>query len=394
MNKEERLNFARKHIFSLGVKDSGSKIGIQVMTFGLAKLHFLQESLGLKPNAFFVGAPDVTITRNIYRFNAGIGYGGIISWGNNKEELIPLDLKPNACGMLIGGIYYLPQYEKLLQSLVDLKNDLGEIAGTHIKWDFNASNHFINLFKVVDNVNLPPYIFVIHGAGNEFRGDNDEQFGLYIDKSKILKSMAHTLETPFGEINYLIGKNAKEYLTFYKMVEEFTKQRRNYVAHQLFGDFTSITNQNHQGLTGLNEIVLGCHKFTDEETVFPLMLRADRPGYLISGKNNLTKEQIERLGFTQRALNLDLYERLLKTNILPHGGGYYFPDVLDITQVWEIDDKRYYELSTTTGMGKKIVQHVHELPYEYRGQQVLTQTLDLSLANVNATLIPIYTLKI
>lgn len=394
MEIEQRLERAKDHLFPLGLNDSGAKIAASVMTFGLAKIHYLQEALGYRPNAFFLSAPDFTITRNTYRFGHGIGYGGILSWGNGKDKWIPLDIKPNACGMLIGGIDEIKSCEQLIKALEELKNDPGEIEGTNIKWDFNKSNHFINLFKVKDNQELPPYVFVIHGAGDEFRSDNQNQFGLYIDKSQILKSLAHTLETPFGEINYLSDELAEEYLNFYLAVEEFTKQRRRYVAHQLFGKFSLISDQNHQGLIGINQMVLGCHKFYDTETIYPLMLRADLPAYLLQGKNNLTSEQINRLGFKERARKLEIYDQLHKINILPHGGGYHFPDILDVGKTWQLSGNIYYELLTTSGIGKKIVQHVREIPYEYRGQEVLSRTLDLDLAKLYATLIPQFTLKI
>lgn len=394
MEKEKRLEKASQHIFSMGLNDSGAKIGIKVMSYGLAKIHCLQEELGLKPNAFFLGSTDLTITRNVYRFNQGFGYGGVINWGTGKVKILPVDIKPNACGMLVGGIDEFISCTELIQSLEELKNDPGEIAGTNLKWDFNTSNHFINLFQVSDNDQLPPYIFVIHGAGDEFRGDHDNQFGLYIDKSKILYSKAYTLFTPFGPINYLLDEMVERYFEFYQAVEEFTKQRRLYVAHQLFKKFQLITDQCHQGLTSVNQMILGCHKFSDEKTIFPLMLRADRPGFLLTGKYNLTPNHLINLGFAKRAESLGLYDELCQANILPHGGGYFFPDILNVEKVREIGLNRYYELNTISGLGKKIVQHLREVPYEYRGQEVLDHTLQLDLGRVCATLIPLYSLKI
>lgn len=394
MEREQRLQRAFEHIFSLGLDDSGARIAIQTMAYGLAQLHCLQEHLGYAPNAFFLGAPDLTVTRNVYRFTHGIGYGGIIFWGDGTAEWIPLDLKPNACGMLVGGLTESREYADIIDKLEALKREPVAIEGTQMKWDFNASNHFINLFQVADNPDLPPYIFVIHGAGDEFRGDNHGQFGLYIDKSSLLQKRASTFVTPFGKIHYLTGQDAWEYLYFYEAVEEFTRQRRGYVAEQLFGDYTRITDQNHQGLAGLNTIILGCHTFSDEETLYPLMLRPDRPGYLLSGCFNLSEEQIEMAGFTRRAKRLGIYEQLRKVNLLPHGGGYIFPEILDVDRVWETDGRRYYELTTLTGLGRQLVEHLREIPYEYRGQQVLTQTLHWGLGRKRATLIPLFTLKI
>lgn len=394
MERENRLQRACEHIFSLGLDDSGAKIAMQTMAFGLAQLHCLQEHLGCSADAFFLGSPDLTVTRNVYRFTHGIGYGGIISWGDGSFEWLPLDVKPNACGMLVGGISEPVDPVHLIDRLEILKEEPVVIEGTRMQWDFNASNHFINLFQVVDNPGLPPYVFVIHGAGDEFRGDHAGHYGLYIDKSPLLRERASVLTTPFGEVHYLTGKDASEYLEFYEAVEEFTRQRRDYVAEQLFGSYTLITDQNHQGLAGLNTIILGCHTFSDEETLYPLMLRPDRPGYLLSGRFNLTEEQLEEAGLTQRAERLGLYERLQKVNLLPHGGGYHFPEILNVERVLERHGRRYFSLAMTAGMGRKLVEHLREIPYEYRGQQVLTRTLDLGLGEKRATLIPIFTLKI
>ena len=394
MEKDKRLERAGQLIFSLGINDSGAKLAKKTMAYGLAKIHCLQEHLGYEPNAFFVGTPDLTITRNIYRFTNGIGYGGMISWGEGEDPFIPVDIKPNACGMLIGGLENYIDYKELISALDELKKDPGEIEGTSIKWDFNKSNHFINLFKVEGNNQLPPYIFVLHGAGDEFREDNDGQFGLYIDKSKILQSRSERLETPYGDINYICGEDADKYLHFYRSVEAFTQLRRAYVAGKLFGNYQLISDETHQGLTGLNEVILGCHKVNDNNTLFPLMLRADRPGYLLKGISNNNEGLIDKMGFSNRAKQYGVYHRLLETNLLPHGGGYTFPDIVDVDEIIEINYRRYFKLNTVSGLGKKIIQHPREIPYQYRGQEVLSRTMELEIGEIVAKLTPLFTLKI
>jgi hypothetical protein len=83
--------------------------------------------------------------------------------------------------------------------------------------------------------------------------------------------------------------------------------------------------------------------------------------------HNLTSENIELLGFEKRAKNLNVYDRLLNANIIPHGGGYVLPDILTVNKVIEVDGKRYFEVEMQNDRGKKIISEVRELPYEYRG---------------------------
>jgi hypothetical protein len=165
-------------------------------------------------------------------------------------------------------------------------------------------------------------------------------------------------------------------------------------AELLFGEFMEISNETHQGLVNMNEIILGCHYLKNSATLFPLTLRADLPAYLVKGNHNLTSENIELLGFEKRAKNLNVYDRLLNVNIIPHGGGYVLPDILTVNKVIEVDGKRYFEVEMQNDRGIKIVSEVRELPYEYRGRRVMLRTLEIGAIEIVAKLIPEYILKI
>ena len=86
---------AADHIFSTGLRDGGTQLCRANMKYGLAKIHWVQEQLGLKPDATFISTPDMTITRNAARWKSGFGYGGKISWGDGNDELVILNVKPN-----------------------------------------------------------------------------------------------------------------------------------------------------------------------------------------------------------------------------------------------------------------------------------------------------------
>ena len=398
MNKEQILRNAKNHCFFIGLNDSGAELCKTNTVYGIAGIHCIQNQLGVSPNATFISTPDMTITRNTGRWKSGFGYGGKISWGAGDDDLIVLDTKPNACGMLVGGLKELPDIVNLIKKLHELEASEMEIEGIKVNWEFYKSNHFIDLFRVKPvaklDQELPSYAFIIHGSADEFKRDKEDGFGIYYDESEQLQKMAECIKTPLGEFHILTGSNAREYFERYRYAENFSKKKRKIAAELLFGKFVEISNETHQGLVNMNEIVLGCHHLKEHATLFPLTLRADLPAYLVKGSPNLSSESIELLGFEKRAKSLGVYDRLLNANIFPHGGGYVLPDILTINKVIEVNGERYFEAEMQNDRGKKIISEVRELPYEYRGRKVVLRALEVGLLEIVAKLIPQYVLKI
>ena len=64
----KRLERARDHLFSASVDDSGARLCEANVPYGLAKLHWVQEQLGLPQDATCVASPDCTIARNVRRW--------------------------------------------------------------------------------------------------------------------------------------------------------------------------------------------------------------------------------------------------------------------------------------------------------------------------------------
>jgi len=398
MNTEGMLRNAKNHCFFIGLSDSGAELCKANTVYGIAGIHYVQNQLDISPNATFISTPDMTITRNSSRWGSGFGYGGKISWGAGDDDLIVLDVKPNACGMLVGGLEELPDIERLIKKLCELETGAIEIDGVKVTWDFYKSNHFIDVFRVKPVVkldqNLLPYAFIIHGAAEELKGDNESGFGIYYDKSKQLREMTEDVDTPFGEFHILTGSSAKKYFEQYQRAESYSKKKRKIAGGFLFGKFIEISNETHQGLINMNEITLGCHYLSNQPTLFPLTLRADLPAYLVKGNPNLSPESIELSGFEKRAKNLGLYERLLNANIIPHGGGYVLPDILTVNKVTQVNGKRCFEVEMQNDGGKKVIREVRELPYEYRGRKVVLRTLEIGSIEIVAKLTPEYVLKI
>ncbi|MHA3962151.1 MAG: hypothetical protein AM325_001320 [Candidatus Thorarchaeota archaeon SMTZ1-45] len=404
LTRSQMLERAKDHIFSSGLQDSANALCVTNMKYGLAKFHWVQNQHSLEPDATFVSAPDATVTRNVRRWQSGLGYGGKLSWGDGKQKLVFLDAMPNACGMLVGGLETLPPMHALIENISTVLSTDEIIDGIPIEWDFAVSNHFIDLFryKPVDNSadSEYDYVFIIHGSVPELKGDNDTKFGfgLYRHRSKKLNDMSEEIDTPFGKTWVVIDENASEYLQLNDFACELSMKKRLKAAEAIFGEFTEICNPIHQGLRNMNEHLLGCQDIhgKDNDDLLPIALRADLPAYLVRGHPNFNEDIIEHLGFTRRAEKHNVKHRLLNTNILPHGGGYKFQSILGIEQVIEASNgTRYYITDMATGHeSRKVFSNPRELEYTYRGREVVRRTLDLQMCEIVARLMPRTVLKI
>ncbi|NHI93914.1 MAG: hypothetical protein EAX96_15605 [Candidatus Lokiarchaeota archaeon] len=396
-DKKALLKRANRHYFSTGLGDGAAYLARENMKYGLAKLHLTQEHYGLEPDATFITTPDETISRNVTRWKAGFGYGGKLTWGSGNDKIIILDTKPNACGMLIGGLEELPEPGHLIERIHDIKKET-YIDNIKLDWDLYKGNHFIDVFKVVKRsleVKLPNYAFIMHGSVAELREETEKGLGLYFDKSKTLREKAEIFDTKFGRFHVLIDSDADEYLNFYRYAEKFSHKKRELFAKEIFGDYELISDVNHQGLLNYNEILLGCQEIiTDNNLIYPIALRADLPAFLMKGLPNLDEEIIELLGFEKRAEKLGVLDRLKNANILPHGGGYTFKDFISVLEVIEIKGQRYFILDMQSDVGNKICSDVRDMEFDYRGKGVVLRTVELGFGEIFARLIPHYVLKI
>ena len=402
LSKIELLDRANQFIFSTGLNDGTSRLCRANMKYGLAQFHLIQEKYGFEPKATFISSPDETISRNKFRWNSGLGYGGLLNWGAGKEKIIFLNTKPNCCGMLVGGINEVPDPYNLIKKIDEIKSKELYHSNVLINWDYGISNHFINCFetKNLSDIRLPPYMFLIHGSAPEYRDDSNG-IGLYIDKSKTLQDIAIEENSKFGKQFILLDSDANNYLNFHKKALEFSNLKREIIADNLFDyGYEKICNQSHQFLKDYNNIYLGsnctdisCNLITSD--IFPTTLRADIAAYLFKGKKNLTKTTLKNAGLLKRAKDLDLLELLENAYILPHGGGYAFNDTEEVLDILEYKDQRYFVTSLKTNKSRlKIIRNVSELQFEYRGRDIILKTIQLDLGDIVARLNPLFSLKL
>ena len=402
LEKSDLLDRANQFIFSTGLNDGASKLCRANMKYGLAQFHLIQEKYGFEPKATFIASPDETISRNTFRWNSGIGYGGRLNWGSGNEKIVFLNVKPNCCGILVGGLDEPVDPYNLIKQIDKIKNMNLFHDGIELNWDYGISNHFINCFetKNLSDYNLPPYIFLIHGSAPEYRDDN-YGIGLYVDGSKTLKESAREEKTKFGSQFILLDSEAKEFFEYSKKALEFSTKKREIIANHLFGDeFKIICNQPHQFLKDYNNMYLGSN-CTDTKSImiksdiFPTTLRADTAAYLFKGKRNFTTTTLKNTKFLERAEQLEVLSLLENACILPHGGGYDLSDIEDVIDILEYKDRRYFVTSLKTNTNRlKIIRSVRELQFGYRGRGVVLKTIQLNLGDMIARLNPLFSLKL
>jgi hypothetical protein len=202
-------------------------------------------------------------------------------------------------------------------------------------------------------------------------------------------------QTPFGPLHVLYDGEAMDYMSFQRYAEEFSKRRRLLVGELLFGEFEEIANPTHQKLLNFNEMILGVYE-TENETnnIFPTTLRADLPAYLVRGKRSFTCDNLDRLGFSDRARELGVYDQLEKANITPHGAGLTILGVSDVAVSFEVNGVRYFKLTTRNNFGELLISDVNHLPFAYRNTRVIEKAVDLGMCEIVAELRPECVLKI
>jgi len=387
MSREE-LERAREHCFMAGVGDSGSRLCEANVAYGLAKIHDVQRQLGHPPDATFVGAPDATITRNKNRWDQGFGYGGAYQW---TGEFTVLDVKANACGMLAGALPSFPALEQTRARLHAIARDGLTLDGVALDNDLTESNHFVDVFEVAEASSREPaprgarWFFIMHSSGHEHRGASARGPGLYYDESAELLAMARVVNTPWGSLRILEGGAAERYQEFYLRVQDFNHRRREAFARALFGDFEVVVNATHQGLTrGYNHANIGCYTYDDpdgdgDEPLFPLTLSPVLPAFLVRGARNVGERAIDALGWRARLERHGLGARIRSSNLLPHGGGYTYPQVGDVRVIEDGPDRRRFEIAPAGGGGAPVIAEPRELPYGYRGMEVKARMEQLGL---------------
>jgi hypothetical protein len=184
----------------------------------------------------------------------------------------------------------------------------------------------------------------------------------------------------------LEGDDAAWFYDAYDKVQAWNQRRRAAIADVLFDEWEPVVNATHQGMSAMNDCQLGCYVFDDDDIErgvrFPLTISADLPVYLVKPKPNLSETVAERVGFMDRARRLGVEERVLGANLLPHGGGYRYPQIERVEEVIvDGPDRRRFALRRTDGL-TEIIENPRSQSFGYRGLEILSKLEELELGDL------------
>jgi hypothetical protein len=394
---QRALDRAREHTFVSGVGDAGEGLCAANMPYGIAKIQEVQRQLGLPQDATFIGAPDATVTRNSRRWTQGFGYGGRLQW---TGDFAVLDIKSNACGMIVAALSEAPPFEQIRERARKLVQEPLVVDGIAVEFDLGEGNHFLDLCRVrsTDGTTASnnETLAIIHSSGHEHRERTPHGPGIYYDASEELQRMAERRDTPWGPLHVLRGEDGARWHEIYQWVQRFSLARREALARALLDDLDVVCNRTHQGLLAVNDAILGCYCFDDDDLergqLFPLTLSPELPAYLVQPRPNLSAQALEKAGFAERAERHGLSDRLARANVLPHGGGYSYSQYRGVSRVLEDGEIRRFEMVRPDGR-IDVVEDVRAAAYGYRGDEVRRRMVELDLGTPRVELEITYVLR-
>ena len=384
---DERMKNAEKYLFSLGMNDPAEEVGRINAILYIAKIHYIQEKLGYKPQGMFIGAPDFTFQTTPHKFYGSVPEGGKIIWGDGSYDLILGEMEFDFCGMLVGAVKNDPDFEEILDTLYKMKEKNLEIDGRKIGLrNFSQGSHFLNLYEVenYEVLDLPKVVAVLHTSSDEMRNP----------LIKFVRERSEEMQTPFGKSCVLQGDNAREYERRCKYASEFSRRKRKLLFEEIFGSSEIIANHNHYELTGLNEAIIGCNIISKEGEVFVITLSDSLSAYLVKGKMNISPEKIKEIVSSPREIERWAYENLIKANILTHGGGHKLNEIDSVAKVILYPDGKVIISKCESKTGTSAYVDMKEISRSYRSEGILDRVRSLKLGDHYATLRFIHGIKV
>ena len=380
---------ALDHCFIFSVDDPAAMLARLDLARGVAGLHWVQETLGIGPDASFVSAAHFTVFRRARTRAAGFAYGGRMQWSG---DIVPLKLKPNACGVLVAGLPYRPDQGKLRRGYGELVRETVCLEGVPLEWDLGRGNHFLNIYKVgsPELTNGFEYLAMLHTSGREVLGENPLGPGLYPDLSPSLAARARKMKTPWGGMPCLLGDDARAYHEYYRLVDNFAKRRRSLLVGLLFDRAEVLFNETHLGYEGPGNFLSGCYGYPDSARArpwYPLTLGPERTAWLIRPLQVYRPELWTASGLGERAELFGLSHRLAAANILPHGGGYRLKGMNGLKDFFDPDGPvRHFR------PWSRLLRFSPLLPLAPRGEDVLDLVLAQGAGQAASALVPVSSL--
>lgn len=333
---QKLYNLTVNQFYDYSTGDSTAILAKEHGLIGLMRIFACMQKIGLNPsNVNFIALPDFTFTRSKLRWNSGFPYGCIIRFHENDVPFIPVDFRPNCCGVVFAE---LPKFNYSALSLQQKYYDIVHSYSAIDSSDFNRRNHFMGIYK---NETNKRYYFLLHGSFNFAKK------ALYSEKNEILASGLKSeiiMDKPFS---YLIGSQAQTYYENYQKYEALTIYYRELITKTLFPDSKIIFHRTHEGFNGIHTILLGGYADSQPYNC-PIMLapECDLPVIQIDKPIQITGKPA-------------IY-------CAPHGGGYALGEISGVQRI-DNNLEGNYVLTYSNNL-KMLTNNVLDMPFYYRTQ--------------------------
>jgi hypothetical protein len=304
---------------------------------GMYKIHSCLNEIGLLgDNSKLVALPDFTFSRSDYRFKAGFPYGSLIFIDSKSTPFIPIDFRPNCCGIIFVGLH---DFEYDIEHLTDKIAKI-ETQGLNITGDdLRRGNHFIGIYR---NDSRQKYYAIIHNSFEFVKVGYEEIPGLYIDKTNYWDGRIQKIAVADDEFSYLAEQAATDYYAAYLEHEKHSKALRVELADYLFEGNSVVFNETHEGFFSIDTIMLGSYA-QKKPFVCPIMLSSNDSLPLFD-----IKKPIPSLSNAVFAC--------------PHGGGY---SILHLNSGSYNASKNLYTVQFRNG-AEMTTSDLRKLNYDYR----------------------------
>lgn len=364
MNVNYRNNYllAQNQFIDYSTSDSTAILAKEHGLIGLTRLITCMEILGLDcEQVNLIALPDFTYTRNKLRWSAGFPYGCVIKFGENIPPFIPLDFRPNCCGVVLAELEEFDENpESLQKKYIEIISSYSNID----KSDLNRRNHFMGSYFCEKN---NKFYFLIHGSFNFVKE------ALYYERNETLLSLSKS-ETIMGEpFTYLIDSNAKHFYESYLEHERLTMYYRNLIIKEMLPQAKIVFNRTHEGFYDMQTLLLGAYA-ENHPFSCPIMLapEVDLPFVNVTNPINLQNET--------------------KLYLSPHGGGYALYGVCNTQRVDSNLQSDY--ILTYPNQTKLLTDNVLDMPFCYRTNTSHCWCDRFNMAIEHCKMTPIFNLKI
>jgi hypothetical protein len=369
----DMLSRADEHLIDWAAPDLAGRASVQLARYALARIHHLEEQLGVEPSATCIVAPDSSPSRNPQRLAGGYSTGGEL-WWNPEHPILPLDSLPNCCGIALAQIELRRSPADYYQALHNLATKPPHLDGVPIIVDVNRKNHFVGIYRDNDDTHYA----VVHCSAPEYRHDSPTGFGLNVYDSPELSRSATVANTPAGPLTHLEQAADRErYIHTTELARDYARRKRARILETTFGDNTRvIADRQHQGFAQANHIVLGAQLPDPASDTYVYLLGADQPLHL-----------------TTRSQPAGLPANLSTPALVPHGCGHTYQTEYTTIDV-ELTARGFTFTLTAPDSQTAITGSLDHLPATDRGTASLRAAAHHGLLSDQQTLTLVVNLRL